>query len=99
MTTAPIYLDYNATTPVDDGVLASMWPYFSQEFGNAASPHTYGRAAFDAVELARAQLASLVGARPRDVVFTSGATEANNLALLGLAETACGDRRQIVSCA
>ncbi len=98
MTAPAIYLDYNATTPVDDAVLAEMWPYFSNQAGNASSPHAFGHAAREAVEGARERVAALVGARSRDVVFTSGATEANNLAILGVVEGAAGERRQIVSC-
>jgi cysteine desulfurase len=98
MTAPAIYLDYNATTPVDDAVLAEMWPYFSNQAGNASSPHAFGHAAREAVERARERVAALVGARSRDVVFTSGATEANNLAILGVVEGAASERRQIVSC-
>ena len=82
----PIYLDHNATTPVDDRVLAAMLPYFSQVFGNAASlSHSFGTDAADAVERAREQVAQLIGADPREVVWTSGATESNNLAVIGAA--------------
>lgn len=98
MTTSAVYLDYNATTPVDDGVLAEMWPYFSEECGNAASPHLFGQSAHAAVESARERLARLVGANARDVVFTSGATEANNLAIRGVIEGSASHRRHIVSC-
>ncbi len=80
----PIYLDHHATTPCDPRVVAAMLPYFGEEFGNAASrTHAYGWRAGEAVERARAEVAALVGADPREVIFTSGATEANNLALLG----------------
>lgn len=98
MTQEPVYLDYNATTPVDEHVLAAMLPYFSEQFGNASSPHAIGSAAKEAVELARHQLTTLVGARTRDIIFTSGATEANNLALFGVAARSTG-RRHVVSCA
>lgn len=82
----PIYLDYHASTPVDPRVLDAMLPYFCEHFGNAASrTHPYGWKADDAVEGARRQLASLVGASPKEVVFTSGATESNNLAIKGVA--------------
>jgi cysteine desulfurase len=80
----PIYLDHHATTPCDARVVAAMLPYFGEEFGNAASrTHAFGWRAAEAVERARAQIAALVGADVREVIFTSGATEANNLALLG----------------
>ncbi|MDE2149236.1 MAG: cysteine desulfurase [Gammaproteobacteria bacterium] len=79
----PIYLDYNATTPLDRRVLEAMQPYLTGPYGNASSVHRYGRAARDAIEQARAQVAALVGARAEQVIFTSGATESNNLALQG----------------
>jgi cysteine desulfurase len=82
----PVYLDYHATTPCDPRVLDEMIPWFTQKFGNPGSlTHAYGREAEAAVERARAQLAALIGAEPREIVFTSGATEANNLALKGAA--------------
>ena len=81
----PIYLDYNATTPLDPRVFEAMKPYFLEEFGNAGSrTHLYGQRAKEAVETARGQVAAVLGARPEEVIFTSGATESNNLALLGL---------------
>jgi cysteine desulfurase len=80
----PVYLDYQATTPVDPRVLASMLPWFTEKFGNPSSiTHAYGREAEAAVERARGQLASLIKADAREIVFTSGATEANNLAVKG----------------
>ena len=81
----PAYLDHNATTRVDPRVLEAMLPYLSGPYGNASSLHRFGRAARDAVERARVQVASLVGAQPGEVVWTSGGTESNNLAIKGVA--------------
>jgi cysteine desulfurase len=78
-----VYLDHNATTPVEPSVLDAMLPYLSGEFGNAASIHTFGQRARAAVETAREQVAALIGARPQEIVFTSGGTEADNHAIFG----------------
>src|SRR5207302_275969 len=93
----PVYLDNNATTPVDRRVLRRMLPYFSERFGNAASgQHLVGREGADAVAEGRLQVAELIGASPQEIVFTSGATESNNLALKGAAQ-ASPSRRHIIS--
>src|SRR5437879_6223593 len=80
----PIYLDYNATTPVDPAVVEAMLPYLQTHFGNPSSGHAYGRRAHEAIEKARAQVAALLGARPEEIVFTGGGSEANNQALKGV---------------
>ena len=82
----PVYLDYQATTPVDPRVVEAMLPYLTTEFGNPSSSHAYGRAAAAAVETARAEVAALIGAKdPEEIVFTSSGTESNHLALTGAA--------------
>lgn len=94
----PIYMDYSATTPVDPRVVASMLPFLNESFGNPASrSHRYGWEADDAVETARAHVAGLLGADPREIVWTSGATEGNNLAIKGAANFYKGNGRHIVT--
>ena len=83
--TTPIYLDYNATTPIDPAVVDAMEPYLRDHFGNPSSDHAYGYRTRAAVQTARAQLAALLGAAPAEVVFTGGGSEANNLAIKGVA--------------
>jgi cysteine desulfurase len=96
----PVYLDYAATTPVDPRVVAKMIPYLSERFGNPASrSHAYGWAAEEAVELAREQVSLLIGADPREIVWTSGATESNNLAIKGAAQFLKSKGRHLVTLA
>jgi cysteine desulfurase len=80
----PIYLDYNATTPLDPTVVAAMLPYLREHFGNPSSTHAYGKTAHEAVERARQQVAELIGAQTDEIVFTGGGTEASNLAIKGV---------------
>ncbi len=95
----PVYMDHHATTPVDPRVLEAMLPYFNQCFGNAASiDHEYGAAAGRAVENARGQVAHIINAQPDEIIFTSGATEANNLSILGAAEQYAGRGNHIITC-
>jgi cysteine desulfurase len=92
-------MDHHATTPVDPRVLEAMLPYFSQIFGNAASiDHEYGAEAARAVETARQQIARLINARPDEIIFTSGATEADNLAILGVAEQYASRGKHVITC-
>ncbi len=94
-----IYLDYQATTPCDPRVVQTMLPYFTEKFGNPHSrSHSYGWESESAVETARSQVAHIIGANPKEVIFTSGATEANNLALKGVARFYKEHKNHIVTC-
>ena len=93
-----VYLDHNATTPLDPAVIETTVAVLRSEFGNASSVHTFGQTAKSRLDVARAAVADLIGGRPQEVVFTSGGTEADNLALRGVAEAA-GARRQLVASA
>jgi cysteine desulfurase len=94
-----IYLDYNATTPVDPAVLDAMLPYFAESFGNASSIHSPGQRARGAVDSARASVAALLGAKPSEIVFTSGGTESDNLALFGVVAASQEPRKHIITTA
>ncbi|WP_143960938.1 cysteine desulfurase family protein [Litoribacter populi] len=99
MISKPIYLDFNSTTPCDPRVVENMLPYFTQHFGNSASKdHFYGWQAQEAVDDAREQVAGLIRAKVDEIIFTSGATEAINLALKGLAENTQGEKTHIITC-
>jgi cysteine desulfurase len=93
----PVYLDHNSTTPLDERVLAAMLPYMRELYGNASSQHRYGRLTSGAVERAREQVASLVGAKPSQVVFTGGGTEANNLAIHAVCSSNSGPGHLAIS--
>ncbi len=94
-----IYLDYNATTPVDREVLEAMLPYFAENFGNASSIHSCGQRGRTAVDTARDSVAALIGAKPAEIVFTSGGTEADNLALFGAVAASNQSRKHIITTA
>ena len=99
MTEEPVYLDYQASTPLDPRVREVMLPWFGGKFGNPHSnDHVHGWSAEEAVETARTEVASLIGARPREIIFTSGATEANNLAIKGVARALRGQRDHVLTC-
>ena len=91
------YLDFNSTTPVDKRVLAAMLPYFEEEFANPASDHVSGLSAKEAVDKARLEMGRFIGAKTDEIIFTGGATEANNLALIGLATKDSKNRKHIIT--
>src|SRR5690242_10123643 len=94
-----VYLDHCATTPLDERVLMAMMPYFTESYGNASSVHRFGQQARAAVDKARRQVASLIGARANEIVFTSGGTEANNLAIRGICEASAPHGRHLITSA
>src|ERR687886_1593786 len=92
-----VYLDNSATTPVDARVVEAMLPYLAEKFGNPSSVHFYGQEARAAVDRARREVAALINARPNEVVFLSGGTEANNLAIRGATEAQAGHGRHVIT--
>ncbi|HZI49758.1 MAG TPA: aminotransferase class V-fold PLP-dependent enzyme, partial [Pyrinomonadaceae bacterium] len=94
-----VYLDHCATSPLEPRVLAAMMPYLTETYGNASSIHSFGQQARSAVDKARRQVASLIGASANEVVFTSGGTEANNLAIQGICEASASHGRHIITSA
>jgi cysteine desulfurase NifS/selenium donor protein len=99
MPESPIYLDYNATTPIDPAVAEAMLPFLHRHFGNPSSSHPYGVAARQAVETARRQVAELLGARPEEILFTSGGSESNNTAIKGVAAARRSRGRHVITSA
>jgi cysteine desulfurase len=93
----PIYLDYQATTPMDERVLAAMMPYFTQFFGNSSSQHLYGWEADSAIKQARSAIADSINSTAEEIIFTSGATEANNLAIKGVAEAYFSQGKHLIT--
>ena len=95
----PIFMDNHSTTPVDPRVVEAMLPYFTTHFGNAASRnHAYGWFAEEAVDTAREQIAALIGASSKEIIFTSGATESNNLAIKGVMRFQKDKRNHLITC-
>ena len=92
-----VYLDHSATTPVDPRVVEAMLPYLTEKFGNASSVHFFGQEARAAVDKARREVAALIGSRANEIVFTSGGTEANNLAIQGVCKAAAGPGRHVIT--
>ena len=92
-----VYLDNSATTRVDDTVVAAMLPYFTEAFGNASSTHQWGQHAKQAIETARSQVAQLINAQPAEITFLSGGTEADNLAIKGIAEAHQAKGRHVIT--
>ncbi|MFU8827097.1 MAG: cysteine desulfurase family protein [Brevefilum sp.] len=95
----PIYLDYNATTPLSPAVIGAMRPFLEEHFGNPSSSHPYGHTAKDAVKTARKQVAALIGAEPEEIIFTSGGTESNNMAIQGIARANLQRGKHIITSA
>jgi cysteine desulfurase len=93
------YFDNSATTMVDPRVVEAMLPYFTEKYGNASSLHSFGRDAYDAMETAREQTAKAIGSAARDIIFTSGGTESDNLAIQGVAFASTGKGRHLITSA
>src|SRR5689334_10895981 len=94
-----VYIDHSATTPVDPRVVNALMPYFTEKFGNPSSVHLFGQEARAAVERARREVAALIGAKPNEIVFVSGGTEANNLGIRGICEASESHGRHIITSA